>query len=338
MLRCYVQTYKNGLVNTWQYAWKSWWFNHGCFFRQTRTTNWNDLDDQSSLEVTRNACRSEAEITHISWIYPRAPGCNRHHQDCYIFSREPQTKPSFATITGWGIDPTSIHVSYSQRSISWRPTMTRIPPPNFLGKAPSPRYRVFGPNTSHQKHLDPTLWGPAIRFLTSQFLSKKNDGMEPETAWNYIQGSCHSKMFIDKKNTRKAQDFGSMRTIKFQMLPWNYIDGRTSAPVEFDETLFNSSTGKNKSLIFCISTGSPRLFFYTNPCRCVDLTFKLHNQLPVLILTHVLAWKISTLWIKLDLNPPWMALLYRGRGVPFCRGNFKGDGFDVIIWWRKPII
>ena len=27
-----------------------------------------------------------------------------HHQDYYIFSREPY-KPSFATVTGWGVDP-----------------------------------------------------------------------------------------------------------------------------------------------------------------------------------------------------------------------------------------
>ena len=28
-----------------------------------------------------------------------------HHQDYYIFSRESRTKPSFATVTGWGVDP-----------------------------------------------------------------------------------------------------------------------------------------------------------------------------------------------------------------------------------------
>ena len=28
-----------------------------------------------------------------------------HHQDYYIFSRESQPKPSFATVTGWGVDP-----------------------------------------------------------------------------------------------------------------------------------------------------------------------------------------------------------------------------------------
>ena len=46
-----------------------------------------------------------------------APGClelrstpppsNSHHQDYYIFSRESRNpyKPSFATVTGWGVDP-----------------------------------------------------------------------------------------------------------------------------------------------------------------------------------------------------------------------------------------
>ena len=30
-----------------------------------------------------------------------------HHQDYYIFSRESQPKPSFATVTGWGVDGTT---------------------------------------------------------------------------------------------------------------------------------------------------------------------------------------------------------------------------------------
>ena len=33
-----------------------------------------------------------------------------HHQDVYILSRESQAKPSFATVTGWGVDPRYIGV------------------------------------------------------------------------------------------------------------------------------------------------------------------------------------------------------------------------------------
>ncbi len=40
---------------------------------------------------------------NISWVVP--PPSNSHHQDYYIFSRESQPKPSFATVTGWRVDP-----------------------------------------------------------------------------------------------------------------------------------------------------------------------------------------------------------------------------------------
>ena len=42
-------------------------------------------------------------IKHIPWVVP--PPSNSHHQDYYIFSRDPY-KPSFATITGRGDNPT----------------------------------------------------------------------------------------------------------------------------------------------------------------------------------------------------------------------------------------
>ena len=42
-----------------------------------------------------------------------------HHQDFYIFSRESQPKPSFATgDSGWGVDPKyTIHGSYGIEGI-----------------------------------------------------------------------------------------------------------------------------------------------------------------------------------------------------------------------------
>ena len=40
--------------------------------------------------------------THIPWVVP--PPSNSHHQDYYIFSRDPY-KPSFATVTGRGDNP-----------------------------------------------------------------------------------------------------------------------------------------------------------------------------------------------------------------------------------------
>ena len=33
------------------------------------------------------------------------PGCNRHHQDYYNFRIGNPYKPSFATVTGWGVGP-----------------------------------------------------------------------------------------------------------------------------------------------------------------------------------------------------------------------------------------
>ena len=39
----------------------------------------------------------------ICWVLP--PPSNSHHQDYYIFSRESQPKPSFATVTGRGDNP-----------------------------------------------------------------------------------------------------------------------------------------------------------------------------------------------------------------------------------------
>ena len=44
---------------------------------------------------------------YIPWNYPPHPGCNRHHQDHSIFTRESQPKLSFVTgILGWGVDLT----------------------------------------------------------------------------------------------------------------------------------------------------------------------------------------------------------------------------------------
>ena len=42
----------------------------------------------------------------ISWNYP--PPSNSHHQDYFIFSRESQPKPSFVTVTGWGVNQRDI--------------------------------------------------------------------------------------------------------------------------------------------------------------------------------------------------------------------------------------
>ena len=39
----------------------------------------------------------------ISWVVP--PPSNSHHQDYYIFNRESQPKPSFATVAGRGDNP-----------------------------------------------------------------------------------------------------------------------------------------------------------------------------------------------------------------------------------------
>ena len=39
---------------------------------------------------------------------------NSHHQDYYIFSREPIYKPSFVTVTGWGVDPNNILKKHPQ--------------------------------------------------------------------------------------------------------------------------------------------------------------------------------------------------------------------------------
>ena len=45
--------------------------------------------------------------TGCAWLYlgsgPPHPGCNRHHQVYYIFSRGSGTKPLFATVTGLGV-------------------------------------------------------------------------------------------------------------------------------------------------------------------------------------------------------------------------------------------
>ena len=38
-------------------------------------------------------------INSVTWVVP--PPSNSHHQDYYIFSRESQPKPSFATVTGY---------------------------------------------------------------------------------------------------------------------------------------------------------------------------------------------------------------------------------------------
>ena len=37
-----------------------------------------------------------------------------HHQDCYVFSRESQPKPSFATVTGRGDNPNYAACAYRE--------------------------------------------------------------------------------------------------------------------------------------------------------------------------------------------------------------------------------
>ena len=45
------------------------------------------------------------------------PGCNRHHQDYYIFSRGSQPKPSFATGILGGVVPTQGMIWTLQKNI-----------------------------------------------------------------------------------------------------------------------------------------------------------------------------------------------------------------------------
>ena len=59
--------------------------------------------------------------TYIHWNYP--PPSNSDHQDYYIFNRESQPKPSFVTVTGWGVDriytyPTHDHKLFTSESFS----------------------------------------------------------------------------------------------------------------------------------------------------------------------------------------------------------------------------
>ena len=59
-------------------------------------------------------------INSVTWVV--TPPSNSHHQDYYIFSRESQPKPSFATITGWGVD-----LKYYKTTVSSNITTCLLP-------------------------------------------------------------------------------------------------------------------------------------------------------------------------------------------------------------------
>ena len=51
-------------------------------------------------------CPQQSLLWLVTWVVPS----NSQHQDCYIFCRGSQPKPSFATITGMGDSPTYNHL------------------------------------------------------------------------------------------------------------------------------------------------------------------------------------------------------------------------------------
>ena len=53
----------------------------------------------------------------LLWVIPLPS--NSHHQDYSIFSRESQAKPSFATVTGKGDNPSSTSKKTGGLSFSW---------------------------------------------------------------------------------------------------------------------------------------------------------------------------------------------------------------------------
>ena len=63
-------------------------------------------------------CRSLCSLLFIMpWNYP--PPSNSHHQDYYMFNRESLPKlpkPSFVTVTGWGVDLNYAPLVFSEHS------------------------------------------------------------------------------------------------------------------------------------------------------------------------------------------------------------------------------
>ena len=96
----------------------------------------------------------------ISLIYP--PPTNSHHQDLSIFSRESQPKPSFVTVTGWGVDliyislfriftPPEAMISLSARGFSTTQLAEEVE--RFLGKIRGLRVSEANKNSGKQIHV-----------------------------------------------------------------------------------------------------------------------------------------------------------------------------------------
>ena len=59
----------------------------------------------SPIGFAKTVQLSRMKNDQLGWMLGLPPTHDSSHHQDYIFSRESRTKPSFATVTGWGVEP-----------------------------------------------------------------------------------------------------------------------------------------------------------------------------------------------------------------------------------------
>ncbi len=118
-----------------------------------------DKDTQTALNPKMNST--------IPRIHPLPT--SSHHQDCYVFSKESQPKPSFAT-TGWGVD-----ANYTNKFMFHHLIVHLI---GFHLSVPVTKVVV--------KHLESCKTAPQ-KIMASQYITMVNNPLlRPCWSWGYL--------------------------------------------------------------------------------------------------------------------------------------------------------
>ena len=127
-----------------------------------------------------DVCMMNGRQYSILWVWP--PPSNSDHQDYYIFYRESQPKPSFATITGRGPHPKYTHHSLDLPFWQWA----------FLKKHP----RTHCLKTSLEEHVFERQWKPRTKYYKI-WIRTHSAVLNTYPKIGQLRCRCHSKVGVE---------------------------------------------------------------------------------------------------------------------------------------------